>query len=191
MQTENQNISAPGVSWRKTPEEILKRWNLELLGGGCGGKLGRRREGLGERCETTVLFARFLYHAAGNEILKLFVGAEPKHLLATTGGVAGAQAFVDDVEELFELKAGALLGQGGHQFFGHEVRKTARERTFSLHKHEVPAYHTGGLVSCENLQTLVPLAFDEIFLPFRKLLFEKFSVRARQAVAQLPLKIHG
>lgn len=80
---------------------------MNLLGcGGCSGsQLCRRRQGLGKGGETAILFAGLFNHTARNEILKLFVGAEPKHLLTTTGCVTGAQAFVDDVEELFELEA--------------------------------------------------------------------------------------
>lgn len=115
-------------------------------------QLGGRREGLGERGETAILFARLFHHAPGNEILQLFIRAETKHLLTATGSIPGAQTFVDDVEELLELKVGALLGQGGHQLFGHKVGKTARKRTFSLHKHERIAYHTCGVVSCKNLR---------------------------------------
>ena len=41
-----------------------------------------------------------------------------------------------DVEELFELKRRSFLRQGCNQLFSHQIGKTARERTFSLHKHE-------------------------------------------------------
>ena len=111
------------------------RENLKgLLSDPC--KLRRRRQGLGERRQAAVFLTALLDHAAGYEILKFFVSAKAKHLLTPTCRIAGTQAFVDDVKELLELKRRSFLRESGNQLFSHQIRKTTRERTFSLHKHE-------------------------------------------------------
>ena len=112
-------------------------------------KLRRWCQRLGKRRQATVFFAALFHHSARDQILKFFVSAKAKHLLAPTSRIAGPQAFVHDVEELFELKRRSFLRQGSNQLFSHQIGKTTRERTFSLHKHERSAYHTFGEMSCK------------------------------------------
>ena len=112
-------------------------------------KLRRWGQRLGKRRQAAILFAALFDHSARDQILKFFISTQAKHLFAPTSRVAGPQAFVHDVEQLLEFKRRSFLRQGSNQLFSHQIRKTTRERTFSLHKHERSAYHTLGEMSCE------------------------------------------
>ena len=63
-----------------------------------------RCQGILDFLQATILLSVFLNHAAGNEVLELFVRPQPEHLLATTGGISRPQVLVQDLEELFELE---------------------------------------------------------------------------------------
>ena len=72
-------------------------------------KLRGWRKRLGKRRQTAVFLTALFDHSARDQVLKFFVSAKAKHLFATTSRIAGPQAFVHDVEELFELKRRSFL----------------------------------------------------------------------------------
>lgn len=92
-------------------------------------------ESFGNGGQAFVFFAGFFDHAAGDEVLEFFVGAEAEHFFAPAGGVAGFEALVNDVEELFEFKGGAFGGEHCDKFFGNKVGEPPRKSAFLLHSH--------------------------------------------------------
>ncbi len=63
----------------------------------------------------------FFDHAAADEILQFFVGAEAEHFFSTAGGVAGFEFRVNHFKEILEFEVGSGH-EGCSQFFGDEVR---------------------------------------------------------------------
>ena len=82
----------------------------------------RGREEGHERLGHAAVFLAGLFHDAGlHEILELFVGAQPQHLLAAAGEIARAEVGMDDVEKRFELQR-SFLGQHRCKLLSDSIR---------------------------------------------------------------------
>src|ERR1043166_2639165 len=86
------------------------------------------------RGQSFVLFAILLHRTARDQVLQLFIRAQPEHLLPAAGGIAGPQIFMDDVEQFLELERGTTR-QYGDQFLRYEVRNSARKCVFLENSH--------------------------------------------------------
>ena len=63
----------------------------------------RRREGILEFFETTILLDVFFHHAAGDEVLKLFIRPEAQHLLPAAHGIPKFEALVNCFKEAIKI----------------------------------------------------------------------------------------
>ena len=70
----------------------------------CAGSDGlRRRKGILEFFETTILLDVFFHHAAGDEVLKLFIRPEAQHLFPAAHGIPKFQTLVDCFKEAIKI----------------------------------------------------------------------------------------
>jgi hypothetical protein len=87
-------------------------WNMAVLG---------RNRARQSRRQALIFLAVLFYGATRDQVLQLFISAQTQHFLATACGVAGAEVFVDDVEELFKLERRPTR-KHRDEFLGHEIR---------------------------------------------------------------------
>ena len=86
-----------------------------------GNLLGERFRGWRGFWGRPYIFFDFFDHAAADEILQFFVGAEAEHFFSTAGGVAGFEFRVNHFKEILEFEVGSGH-EGCCQFFGDEIR---------------------------------------------------------------------
>src|SRR5438874_9827056 len=99
------------------PKELsdCSYWNMAVL---------RRNRARQSRRQAFVFLAVLFHRPTRDQVLQLFISAQTQHFLATTCGVAGAEVFVDDVEELFKLERRSAR-KHRDQFLGHKIRNPA------------------------------------------------------------------
>src|ERR1043166_7915338 len=105
-----------------------------LLYGSGNVSVLRSNRGRERRGKAFVFLAILADSTASYEVLKLFVGAQAQHFLATAGGISCSQIFVHDVEKLLELERSATR-EHSNQFLGHKIRNSARECVFLENSH--------------------------------------------------------
>jgi|GEM_PF-3973261 hypothetical protein len=79
---------------------------------------------LAEAFQATVSLANLGTETAADEILKLFIAAQAKHLLTAADGVLDLQIVINKTKQLIELIS-FLAGKDIDQFIGNMVRDSA------------------------------------------------------------------
>ena len=90
--------------------KVFAHREAEELGGGWSGGgafWGKGFEGGENFGDALIFFFDFFDHAAADEILQFFVGAEAEHFFATAGGVAGFEFSVNQFKEILEFEVGS------------------------------------------------------------------------------------
>jgi hypothetical protein len=104
--------------------------------------------GIGAKClrDSLVLLAGFLHAALLNKILKLFIGPQAEHFLATAGGVPSPKARMDDAKKRLEFVR-LRVQQHVDQFFSDSIGTTARKgaelQSHSYRYHRFPQMDRG------------------------------------------------
>ena len=86
------------------------------------------------RRQALIFLAVLLYGASRDQVLQFFIGAQPQHFLAPACGVASAEVFVDDVEELLKLER-RTTREDRDEFLGHKIRNPAGKCVFLKYSH--------------------------------------------------------
>ena len=99
---------------------------VQLNSGNDGHDRLRGREGILEFFETAILLDVLFHHAAGDEVLKLFIRPETQHFFPAAHGIPQFQALIHRLEQTIEV-VNLRLKKGSYEFISYMIGEASGE----------------------------------------------------------------